>query len=93
MTVSTSLRASVHASARTPVADGLAVADAVAVAAATDDVAVEVGLFVAVVAAGAHPATTASVMMNAVLMGRIAISLFLFFWAMAAGAPDTLGSP
>jgi hypothetical protein len=67
MTVSTSLRASAHASDLTPVADGLVVAADVAVA---SEVAVGLGLLglgVAVVAAGAHPARMMAVKMSAVM--------------------------
>jgi hypothetical protein len=66
MTVSTSLRARVHASDLTPVADGLDVAETVDVTLEVAD-GVELGLGLAEVAAGAHPARTMAVKMSAVI--------------------------
>ena len=92
MTVSTSLRASVHASDLTPVAAGLDVAEVV-------DVALEVaagvelaplGLGLAEVAAGAHPARTIAVKMSAV-MRVMAFSLShvtVMPWIEARHMPD-----
>jgi hypothetical protein len=72
MTVSTSARASVHASDVTPVAEGRTVAEAVDVAdVAPDDDGLAllglVGLGLAEVAAGAHPARAMAVKMRAVI--------------------------
>jgi len=88
ITVSTSLRARVHASDLTPVALGLVVAADVAVA---SDVAAEVGLGLlglglAVVAVGAHPPRTTAVKMSAV-MRVMAFSLAVIWFAWGRRAP------
>jgi hypothetical protein len=68
MTVSTSVRASVHASEVTPVAEGRTVAEAVDVAVDVADAGVAVlGEELAVLAAGAHPARTMAMRMSAVM--------------------------